>query len=337
MRPAHALLLVALLAPGGCQWSLQPQTKSPPCEATFLALEGSNKVGGVVAAFEVSPSSRVPLASVSVPSGFRIFRLVWLGAHRVALSAQDERVTEYFVWVVDFANGRRIELTRGRGVAPYLGALQGNRLVLGWLGRNVVTPVDAWSPTEFGDATWQVVDGLDDAVLVRVGLGPRADAYLIAVISGAGVQSSKLVLDAGDVLLSPTALDHGSRAALYATASPDAATLWRTSAIGAKLILGAPGRPVTYGGSDRFVALAVQGADNATRVLVGERGRQPTEVILPQSQHVTGGSAIFAGSDLAVALGTTDGEFLAHFIPASRNGSRGLGNVLPIAPLNICS
>jgi hypothetical protein len=253
------------------------------------------------------------------------------------MSAQDDRFTEYFVWVVDFASGKTVELSKGRGVAPYLGALSGDRVVLGWLGRNLVTPANAWNPTELGDATWQVVDGLGDAVLVRVGLGPRADGYLIAEISRAGLQSSELVLSAGDVLLSPTTLDHGSRAALYATASPNAATLWRTSANGAKLILGAPGRPVTFGTSDRFVALAVQGADNATRVLVGERDRQPTEVVLPQSQHASGGSAIFAGSDLAVALGTADGDFLAHFIPAGRSGSRALGNVLPIAPLTICN
>jgi hypothetical protein len=292
-------------------------------------------IGGRVTAHEVSATSDVPLASASMPTGLQVSRWIWVGGRRVAMAAHDERFSRFLVGVVDFGTGQLAVLAEGEGPPPNLGTLTGGKLLLGWLGRNLVTDDTAWRAIAFGESSWEAIDAREDTVLVRVGSGPRADAYLVARISDDSVRALPLVVTAEGFLLSPTRLDTRPLSALYVTvAAPDTAMLWRTAPDSASPVLKVAGQPVTFGAGGDSVALATQSADGDVRLVIdGPPGR--SEVILARSAARSGGAVIFAGRDLAIALGRPEGGFDAYLVGAGPITP--VGDLLPIAPLSVCN
>lgn len=351
--PGLLLLFVLLITSCGQASTSNTVTPTPGaptvsttnlCEAQFLALEGLWQEGARITAHVVGRSGNRPLRSATLPAGFRVGDWVWLGGQRVALSAsardlQDLRSTKYLVWTVDFATGDVIKLTEGTGAAPFLGALSGNRLVLGSLGRNVITDDASWRPFSFGDQTWEALDAKGDAILVRVGTGPRAEAYLLAIVAGDKVEAMPLAIEAEGLLLAPRDLYPDLRAGVAGVMlTANDVTLWRVAPKVATIVMRATGRSVVFGADDTSLVLVTQRDGSELRVLIQQMSGPVVESVLTRAAFRAGGSVIFAGSEIAVGLESGDAARGVEAYEVTRRGTnvQRLGEFLPVGALKAC-
>lgn len=316
----------------------ESQSSRPTCEPTFLAVEGAADSLDRITGHEVAPGTDTTLGSVTLAAGWlRYSQIVSLGDGRVAMSARDQRFSRYAVLIVDLRSGTASTLIEGDGPPPRLGALADSRLVLGWLGKNVITAQGTWKPRSFGEPTWQAFDARDDRVLVRVGTGPRADGYVVARVTADGVRAEELATNSGELqVVAPSLLDAAPRAALSLMATPETSQLWRVTPDGRTLLAERPGGVVVFGVGPGSVAVVTQRKDGSIQLTLVEDG-STTDFALPRSPVRLGGGAVtFARRHVALGLVGGAGEVEGYIVDRSNGAVTLIGKLLPVAVVKDC-